>query len=183
MNPNDFVKQNERGIKRKLELINLKGGKCEVCGYNKNISSLEFHHKNPSEKSFPLDVRHLSNTNIDKLKEEVAKCILLCANCHREIHNPDKDIDNITLILEEMKTNNIKVMGKKRQTQICPNCGKEFVKTEGKIFCSKKCREENKKYPSKETVLEKYEEIKSWQKVADFYGLSRKIIQGIRKKK
>ena len=62
MNPNDYVKQKERALSRKLELIKLKGGKCERCGYDKNIAALEFHHLDPSTKSFQLDSRHLSNT-------------------------------------------------------------------------------------------------------------------------
>ena len=42
--------QKERGFKRKRELVLLKGGCCSKCGYDKNLSALEFHHKNPSEK-------------------------------------------------------------------------------------------------------------------------------------
>ena len=99
MNPNEYRKQKERALKRKLELIELKGGKCEKCGYDKNIAALEFHHLNPSEKSFQIDSRHLSNTHIDKLKIEVNKCILLCANCHREIHNEQFEKENIPLLL------------------------------------------------------------------------------------
>ena len=87
MNPNDYVKQKERAIKRKLELISLKGGKCELCGYNKNIGALEFHHLDPSIKMFNLDERHLSNRTIDKILQEVEKCILVCSNCHKEIHS------------------------------------------------------------------------------------------------
>ena len=40
------------------------GGKCEVCGYNKNAAALHFHHKDPGAKSFKLDVRALSNTKM-----------------------------------------------------------------------------------------------------------------------
>jgi predicted Zn-ribbon and HTH transcriptional regulator len=59
MNPNDYLKQKERALSRKLEIIRLKGGKCERCGYDKNIAALEFHHLDPSIKSFQLDSRHL----------------------------------------------------------------------------------------------------------------------------
>lgn len=62
-NPNTYYAQTIRGLRRKLKLIDYKGGKCELCGYNKNIAALEFHHLNPSLKEFPLDVRKLSNTN------------------------------------------------------------------------------------------------------------------------
>ena len=45
-----------RSAKRKLELIEYKGGKCEICGYNKNLSALEFHHINSKDKSFSISV-------------------------------------------------------------------------------------------------------------------------------
>lgn len=53
-----------------------------------------------------------------------------------------------------------------------------------KKYCSKECRDKAEgrdKYPSKEEVNNKYQELKSWQKVADFYKLTRKIISNIRK--
>ena len=81
--------QQERGRKRKLELIKLQGDECEVCGYNKNYAALEFHHKVPADKSFQLDLRSLSNRSWEAILEEVKKCQLLCSNCHAEHHNPD----------------------------------------------------------------------------------------------
>jgi len=62
-----------------------KGGKCERCGYNKCVQALQFHHKDPSKKSFGLSVRGLTRS-WEKIKEEIEKCLLLCANCHSEIH-------------------------------------------------------------------------------------------------
>lgn len=66
-------------------LINQRGGKCEICGYSKCIEALEFHHLDPKQKDFSI-----SNTggtpSFEKMKEEVDKCQLLCANCHREEH-------------------------------------------------------------------------------------------------
>lgn len=44
-----------------------RGGKCECCKYSKNLAALEFHHINPSEKEFQLDLRHFSNTSIETL--------------------------------------------------------------------------------------------------------------------
>ena len=67
----------------KKKLIEYKGGKCELCGYNKCDSALQFHHKDPTEKDFSISGRSLS---FDRLKEEVDKCMLVCSNCHAEIH-------------------------------------------------------------------------------------------------
>ena len=65
-------------------LVKYKGGKCEICGYDKCIDAFDFHHINPEEKDFSISSSH--NNNIEKLKKEVDKCIMVCANCHREIH-------------------------------------------------------------------------------------------------
>lgn len=81
--------QQARGLERKRKLIEIAGGECCDCGYKKNISALEFHHINPEEKSFGIDLRKCSNLNWDRLVEEVKKCILICSNCHRERHHPD----------------------------------------------------------------------------------------------
>ena len=68
----------------KIKMVEYKGGKCEICGYNKCIEALEFHHTNPKEKDFNISG---GTKSFNSLKSELDKCILVCANCHREIHN------------------------------------------------------------------------------------------------
>lgn len=68
----------------KIKAVEYKGGCCEKCGYNKTISALEFHHKNPKEKDFSPSGLSIS---WERMKNEIDKCILVCANCHREIHD------------------------------------------------------------------------------------------------
>ena len=70
-------------VKAKSKLVEYKGGKCEKCGYNKCVDALDFHHRNPDEKDFSIGGKSWS---FERLKNEVDKCILVCANCHREIH-------------------------------------------------------------------------------------------------
>lgn len=183
MNSNNYDKQNERALKRKMELIEYKGGKCEKCGYDKNLSALEFHHINPSEKEFQIDSRHISNTSIVRLKKEINKCMLLCSNCHKEIHYPKYDKSNLDDLLETYKTNNIKILeDKKIKQSICPVCGSVFPYSSGKIFCSVECRNKNKNYPTFETLQQEYSVLGSWEKVAQKFGITRKIIQNIRKR-
>jgi len=74
-----------------MKLVKQFGGYCSVCGYNKNLSALTFHHNN--EKKFKLTVRSLLNRTMSKILSEAKKCILLCHNCHSEIHNPDLNIN------------------------------------------------------------------------------------------
>lgn len=182
INPNSYKNQKLRGIKRKYEIIIERGGKCEMCGYNKNIAALEFHHRNPEEKEFEIDMRHFSNTSLEKLKEEISKCTLLCANCHRELHNPKLYMDNVIEIVSQVKDK--KSFSTQINKSICPVCGKEFNKAGGKIYCSKECRNSVRysNYPTIEEVEERYKELNTWDKVAESFGLTRKIIQGIRKR-
>ena len=90
----NYEAQKKRGMIRKVKLVNMLGGKCEHCGYNHNYAALSFHHKNPQEKSFQLDLRQCSNNSWEKLMTEVKKCQLLCLRCHAELHNPDFCLDS-----------------------------------------------------------------------------------------
>ena len=177
MNPNVYKNQQLRAISRKKELVEMLGGKCSVWGYNKNYAALEFHHKDPDEKSFPLDGRHLSNTAMETIIDEVKKCVLLCSNCHKEIHYPGLNSDKI----DSLVTKNKSLFEDKTKKSVCPVCGEKFNAEKGKIYCSAECRKKSKSYPEKSEVLAKYEELKSQQKVAEYYGLTRKIIRGILK--
>ena len=84
--------QQKRGHERKRKLLMLKGGKCGRCGYNKNSAALEFHHINPQNKLFQLDLRSLSNRKWSEIESEAGKCVLLCSNCHTEHHHPECDL-------------------------------------------------------------------------------------------
>ena len=70
--------------RKKIELVEYKGGSCEICGYNKCIQSLSFHHIDKKTKEFTISGKSWS---FERLKKEVDKCILICHNCHGEIHN------------------------------------------------------------------------------------------------
>ena len=75
----------KRREKIKAMAIAYKGNKCQCCGYNKCTQALEFHHIDPSQKDFGLGAKGYTRS-WDKNKEELDKCVLVCANCHREIH-------------------------------------------------------------------------------------------------
>jgi hypothetical protein len=61
-----------------------KGGSCRICGYHRCLSALEFHHVSLLDKEFTISTRM---TSWAAIKKELDKCELLCAVCHREVHD------------------------------------------------------------------------------------------------
>lgn len=80
----------ERQQKLKQDAAAYLGGCCSQCGYNRYAAALELHHRDPSAKEFSLC--YSKSTTFDKIKPELNKCILLCANCHREEHARQKGL-------------------------------------------------------------------------------------------
>ena len=75
------VLKKHRDLKKRA--VEYKGGRCEVCGYAKSVAALDFHHVDPSQKDFAISSKV---GKWDRIKQELDKCRLLCANCHREEH-------------------------------------------------------------------------------------------------
>lgn len=69
--------------KKKLQAIEYMGNKCQMCGYNRCEANLVFHHLKPEEKEFQVAGACKS---WEKIKAELNKCVMLCHNCHREVH-------------------------------------------------------------------------------------------------
>ena len=90
--PDGLTKQEARAIRRRLYLSKADQQKqqmgCAVCGYNKYGGVLEWHHNDSHEKDFnPSDImRDCSQVKWELYQQEIKKCTLLCANCHREWH-------------------------------------------------------------------------------------------------
>lgn len=70
---------------RKQRAVDFLGGACGKCGYAKCLDALEFHHTNPAEKDFAISSQW--NQPWCEIEAELRKCVLLCANCHREAHS------------------------------------------------------------------------------------------------
>ncbi len=81
---NSTVTKNRK--KRKLELVEFFGGKCKICGYDKCMEALDFHHIDPNQKEFGISREGLAYSFERRLKE-AKKCILICCRCHRELEN------------------------------------------------------------------------------------------------
>ena len=77
------VQKRRRRIREKA--IDYKGGHCQICGYSRCLEALEFHHLESTGKDFGISDRGYTRS-WKRIIEELDKCILLCANCHREVH-------------------------------------------------------------------------------------------------
>ena len=118
-NNNDEYKKNNKDrsdyllyIRNKIknQLIDIKGGKCEICGYNKKIPSVyTFHHRDPKNKDFGISQYMHLEENLPRLIEEIKKCDLLCCRCHTEVHYElmnNRRIDAFERYENEVKINN-----------------------------------------------------------------------------
>ena len=77
-------KKSRRELKQKA--VEMMGGACENCGYNKCLAALTFHHLDPTQKDFAISDL-INVVKWSKIKEELSKCKLLCSNCHVETHH------------------------------------------------------------------------------------------------
>ncbi len=83
----EYLKKAVAKRRRKLRAmaVEYKGGKCILCGYRKCHWAFDLHHVNGEDKGFGLSADGLTRSWA-KTKKEADKCVLVCANCHREIH-------------------------------------------------------------------------------------------------
>ena len=119
--------ENVKNFRQRLKtrLLYVAGDKCAICGYDKCQSALEFHHLDPNEKEFGLG----NNTNIatEKALEEIKKCILICANCHREVHAGFIDNDQLSSSYSQERADEILIElndVKTKTLHYCKDCGK-----------------------------------------------------------
>ena len=149
----------------KKRLVKAFGGECGICGYNKSIRSLSFHHLNPNEKeeSFASSCKSWK-----RLANEAKKCVLLCSNCHMEVHDGITKIpDNIKRFDEsyiEYRDTNL--------TDKCPVCGKE--KSIKRKTCSLSCAgKKNSKVDWDSIDLQKmYNDIGSYKGVGEILNIT-----------
>jgi transposase-like protein len=75
-----------RRRKVKATLVAEAGGRCVICGYNRHVRALAFHHVNPMEKRLEINAKGVA-VSLERLRAEAKKCVLLCANCHAEVED------------------------------------------------------------------------------------------------
>jgi hypothetical protein len=129
--------------KMKIRSIEYKGGRCSRCGYAKSYAALEFHHIDSTTKAFSLSTGNCRRWEV--IKVELDKCVLLCANCHREEHESVRQKRLSEQYLQARTEVSEKVDG--RLSAICAHCAKPFQTTKGRasrslsslLYCNPKC--------------------------------------------
>lgn len=119
--------------RRKENLVRVFGSCCSLCGYNKCIGALEFHHINPSNKKYQL------SGNCHKIEEDIEeakKCLLVCSNCHKEIHMTslyeEVDLWSYQTYNDDYASELTQKNKKEKEKKKCSGCGVEigrFTKT------------------------------------------------------
>lgn len=118
---------------RKELLVYLMGGKCSICGYDRCIAALEFHHIDKETKSYAIGQKGTCH-NLERDIEEVKKCALVCANCHREIEYLNIPCQNT--FDEEKYHKYLKEKEEVSEARVtCPKCGAK--KSPQAMLCSK----------------------------------------------
>lgn len=82
------VKTHRQKLKQKA--VDYLGGKCLFCDYSKSVWSMHFHHKNSVDKSFTIS--EYQNLSWNTIRKELDKCMLICANCHGEVHEKEYNL-------------------------------------------------------------------------------------------
>lgn len=149
--------------RKKQNIVNLFGGKCSLCGYNKCLNALEFHHLDKNEKEEePTYI--IMRWSFERAKKELDKCILVCSNCHREIHAEEYDL-NI----------NLRTFVRPWLTKECNYCNKEFITKEVEAkYCGLSCFQYSQRKvirPNKEELAELMS-IHSWKQLGKMFGVS-----------
>src|ERR1035437_963249 len=155
-----------RSQRRKKQYpVDIFGGKCCMCGYNKCTEALEFHHLDKAEKE-EKPSRVILRWSFDRAKDELDKCILVCANCHREIHAAEKEKKPIDLQNYYLTW----------VTKTCECCKKSFnTKLPNQKFCTIECNAFSQRKierPSKEELKRLIDSGISWTKLGAMFKLS-----------
>lgn len=129
--------QNSESVKTwrkntKTRIVQAMGGCCQICGYDRCYDSLDLHHINPEEKEFGIGGIRANPKKWKIIAKECKKCILLCKNCHTELHNGiTKMPENFQAFDETLITFTIK---EKTYCPVCKKLKKNYNKT-----CSLNC--------------------------------------------
>jgi hypothetical protein len=166
------VKRWRKATKRRI--IKSMGGKCQICSYDKCDSALALHHLDPSQKDLAFGAIRANPKNWLLIVEELRKCILVCHNCHSEIHAGMTQIPEKYSKFDESfvdyKPKKIKPK-KIGEFNNCSVCGVE--KPVHNKYCSLKCAGKSSRKVDWDSInLEDLYKYKSVVQIAEDLGIS-----------
>lgn len=173
--------------RRKANLIKAMGGKCCLCGYDKVQDALDFHHIDPSTKEYGIAEKGTCH-NLDKDIAEIRKCVLVCANCHREIHANLYSIEELknSQYIDEQFINELKENKgftenhvRKGKVVYCSKCGKEISGDGYTGLCPECYGLEQRIVKTRPSRLELKEMIRTtpFTKIGEKYGITDNAIR------
>lgn len=158
---------------KKLLILEVLGNKCAICGYDKCSAALEAHHINPKDKKFTIS--NYAYKSYEDLREELKKCILLCANCHREVHNGMLDLSQFASSFSvEVDTEIIKsIEEKENKKTLCIQCGKPIGGRTQNQLCPECYHIHSRKVerPSREEFKQLIRNL-PFTKIGELYGVT-----------
>ena len=130
----------ERRRVYKQNIIDVMGGACVCCGYNRCNRALQLHHLNPEDKNFGISDKSYFAWN--KLETELKKCILVCSNCHMEIEDNLIEVAQVSSFNQEKFNQYANAIEAKKIGNICIDCGASIdYKATRCVECSHKHRQ------------------------------------------
>jgi len=124
----------------KERMVESMGGKCQCCGYDKCKEALSFHHIDPAYKELAFGNIRANPQSWTKVVEELKKCILVCNNCHSEIHAGVRLVPDSFAKFDESYADYTKLT---TEYDSCPVCTSS--KPKSSKFCSPKCASTNRR--------------------------------------
>lgn len=120
----------------KARIVEAFGGCCCICKYNKCQEALALHHRDPLQKDIALGAIRASPRSWERIIVELRKCVLICHNCHTELHNNIINLTGNESLFNEVFAD-YKSLLRKEQVDPCPVCGKDKPKKQ--VTCSYQC--------------------------------------------
>lgn len=150
------------------------GGKCAICGYDKTIAALDYHHVDSKDKDHLLSKAMKNGYAWYKIIIEARKCALVCCRCHREIHAGVAQLPENYARFNESYSDIVKLPVK--QYDGCPVCG--TIKNKKQKYCSHECASDSfKKFESSKEELTKLIAEKPYEEIGKMFGVTGNAIK------
>ena len=159
----------------KERAVYIMGGACQCCGYNRCLRALQFHHIDASTKEFQISDN--ITRNWADVRKELTKCILVCSNCHQEIHGEILQCPLQSSFSEQkaLEIDELVAINKKKE-YMCPECGTTvYTKNSLCLACAGKKRRKVE-HPSRaelKNLIQQY----NFVEIGQFYNVTEASIR------